>query len=383
MSSAHPSGCSRSPRRRLPSPSSLRMTLPATATARLPTFCAACAASMSTTTATYSYVGARGFAKPGDYNSRILLLVNGHRVNDNVFGQAAIGAEFGLDPAMFERVGDHPRAGLVALWRQRILRRSSTSSRGRASRSTALSMQLDVGTLDTQRVRAQRTGSAWPTGSTSRSRPRFEQSGGVQRLYFPGIRYAGHQQRHRGRARRRAARAASTAASRFKNFTVTGAYGTGGARTSRRHRSARCSTSRIRRSSTTDRARVPRRSVRALVRRHARGDSRLVRSVLLRRHLSVSRATTPRRRCSPSTTGGRLAMDGRWRGLTRRAARPPDADGRRRVHRQLPSESVAYVTNDPGLRTSRSIGRRSRARRSRRTRSSCASLAAAQRRAPL
>ena len=52
----------------------------------------------------FSLVGTRGFAKPGDYNSRILLLVNGHRVNDNVFGQAEIGAEFGLDPAMFERV---------------------------------------------------------------------------------------------------------------------------------------------------------------------------------------------------------------------------------------------------------------------------------------
>src|SRR5260221_13350125 len=52
----------------------------------------------------FSLVGTRGFATPGDYTSRILLLVNGHRVNDNVFGQAEIGAEFGLDPAMFERV---------------------------------------------------------------------------------------------------------------------------------------------------------------------------------------------------------------------------------------------------------------------------------------
>jgi len=52
----------------------------------------------------FSFLGARGFGKPGDYNSRILLLVNGHRVNDNVFGQAEIGAEFGLDAAMFERV---------------------------------------------------------------------------------------------------------------------------------------------------------------------------------------------------------------------------------------------------------------------------------------
>ena len=48
----------------------------------------------------FSFLGARGFGKPGDYNSRILLLVNGHRVNDNVFGQAEIGAEFGLDAAM-------------------------------------------------------------------------------------------------------------------------------------------------------------------------------------------------------------------------------------------------------------------------------------------
>src|SRR4029077_18919075 len=52
----------------------------------------------------FSLIGTRWFAKQGDYNSRILLLINGHRVNDNVFGQAEIGAEFGLDAAMFERV---------------------------------------------------------------------------------------------------------------------------------------------------------------------------------------------------------------------------------------------------------------------------------------
>ncbi len=52
----------------------------------------------------FSYLGTRGFGNPGDYNSRILLLVNGHRVNDNVFGQAEIGAEFGIDAALFERV---------------------------------------------------------------------------------------------------------------------------------------------------------------------------------------------------------------------------------------------------------------------------------------
>ena len=33
----------------------------------------------------YSYVGVWGFGLPGDYNSRVLLLVNGHNVNDNIY----------------------------------------------------------------------------------------------------------------------------------------------------------------------------------------------------------------------------------------------------------------------------------------------------------
>jgi iron complex outermembrane receptor protein len=52
----------------------------------------------------YTYVGARGFARAGDYNTRILLLVDGHRINDAVFDQAPMGRELGLDPATFQRV---------------------------------------------------------------------------------------------------------------------------------------------------------------------------------------------------------------------------------------------------------------------------------------
>ena len=33
----------------------------------------------------YSYIGVRGFSQPGDYNTRVLLLVDGHRLNDAVF----------------------------------------------------------------------------------------------------------------------------------------------------------------------------------------------------------------------------------------------------------------------------------------------------------
>lgn len=52
----------------------------------------------------YSYLGARGFSLPGDYNTRVLLLIDGHRLNDNMYDQAPIGPELGLDVATFERV---------------------------------------------------------------------------------------------------------------------------------------------------------------------------------------------------------------------------------------------------------------------------------------
>jgi outer membrane receptor for ferrienterochelin and colicins len=52
----------------------------------------------------YSYLGERGFGRPGDYNSRVLLLIDGHRTNDNIFGQALIGTEFPLDVDLIDRV---------------------------------------------------------------------------------------------------------------------------------------------------------------------------------------------------------------------------------------------------------------------------------------
>jgi outer membrane receptor protein involved in Fe transport len=52
----------------------------------------------------YNYVGVFGFSRPGDYNDRFLLLVDGHRMNDNVYGQALIGTEFPLDIDLIDRV---------------------------------------------------------------------------------------------------------------------------------------------------------------------------------------------------------------------------------------------------------------------------------------
>ncbi len=52
----------------------------------------------------YSYIGVRGFAPPGDFNTRLLLLVDGHRINDGIYDTAAVGTEFILDVDLIDRV---------------------------------------------------------------------------------------------------------------------------------------------------------------------------------------------------------------------------------------------------------------------------------------
>jgi len=60
---------------------------------------------------TYAYLGARGFQRPGDYNSRFLLLIDGMRVNDSVYDQAPIGDDFPLDMDLVERIEYVPGPG--------------------------------------------------------------------------------------------------------------------------------------------------------------------------------------------------------------------------------------------------------------------------------
>ena len=111
--------------------------------------------------------------------------MNGHRVNDNVYGQAEIGAEFGLDPAMFERVeiirgpasslyGDSAFFAVV-----NVIMRTGASLDGAA-------IAVEGGNLDTARTRA-RVGRRLANGLDYAFSGTYEQSGGVERLFFPAF----------------------------------------------------------------------------------------------------------------------------------------------------------------------------------------------------
>src|ERR1700676_4997298 len=63
----------------------------------------------------YSYLGVRGYGPSGDYNSRIAVLIDGHRVNENIFDSAPFGTEFPIDVDLIDRVE------FISVCRQRLL----------------------------------------------------------------------------------------------------------------------------------------------------------------------------------------------------------------------------------------------------------------------
>lgn len=59
----------------------------------------------------YSYLGTRGFGLPGDFNTRVLLTVNGNRINDVVYDGASFDRVFPLDLDLVERIEFIPGPG--------------------------------------------------------------------------------------------------------------------------------------------------------------------------------------------------------------------------------------------------------------------------------
>ena len=53
---------------------------------------------------TYSYIGARGISAPGDYRSRVQVLIDGIPINENIFGSANFDGAFPLDIDLIEQI---------------------------------------------------------------------------------------------------------------------------------------------------------------------------------------------------------------------------------------------------------------------------------------
>jgi outer membrane receptor for ferrienterochelin and colicin len=59
----------------------------------------------------FTYLGVRGFGLPGDYNTRVLVTIDGNRVNDPVFDSGPSGRELPIDMDLVERIEFIPGPG--------------------------------------------------------------------------------------------------------------------------------------------------------------------------------------------------------------------------------------------------------------------------------
>ena len=134
----------------------------------------------------YSYVGVAGFSRPGDYNTRVLLLIDGHRLNDNIFDQALIGTEFPLDVELIERV-EVVRGATSSLYGTSAFFGIVNVITRRAGDLGRFSGSVEAGSLGTRRVRGTFARTFGSGASAAVSFTGFH-ADGQRRLFYPELR---------------------------------------------------------------------------------------------------------------------------------------------------------------------------------------------------
>jgi iron complex outermembrane receptor protein len=118
----------------------------------------------------------RGFAPPGDYNGRVLLLVDGHRVNDDVYETASIGLDFPVDIDLVERV-EIIRGPGSSLYGSNALLGVIDVRTQRGADFAGFELSGEAGTFDTRRARLSYGRTLGATGDFLLSGTLFESDG--------------------------------------------------------------------------------------------------------------------------------------------------------------------------------------------------------------
>ena len=131
----------------------------------------------------YTFLGNRGFSRPGDYNARVLIMIDGRRMNESIFDSGFIGEEFLLDMNLIDRIEYIPGSGSSVYGANALLGVVNViTKRGRDFDGVRVSGE--VGSLDTFRGRVT-YGKQWHNGAELLLNGSHFNSHGNDKLFFP------------------------------------------------------------------------------------------------------------------------------------------------------------------------------------------------------
>ncbi len=133
----------------------------------------------------YTYLGVRGFSRPTDYNSRVLVMIDGHRTNENIYHMAMLGTEGIVDVDLIDHVevirgpssslyGTNALFGVINI----------ITKRGRDYQGAELS--AEVASLETRKGRVS-YGTRFSGGTEVLASATMYKSAGRERLYYPAF----------------------------------------------------------------------------------------------------------------------------------------------------------------------------------------------------
>lgn len=131
----------------------------------------------------YSYIGVRAFGRPTDYNNRLLVLIDGHRLNDSIYDGALMGTEFPIDLSLIERIEVIRGPGSALYGTSAFLAVVSVVTK-KGAQVGAPQLSVTGASLGTYRVEASQGWSSKDGKDGLLSVSRYD-SQGQQRLYFP------------------------------------------------------------------------------------------------------------------------------------------------------------------------------------------------------
>lgn len=131
----------------------------------------------------YTYVGNRGFSRPGDYNARLLIMIDGRRMNESIFDSGFIGEEFMLDMNLIERIEYIPGSGSSVYGANALLGVVNIITKSGRD-FDGVRIAGEAGSLNTFRGRAT-YGKKWNNGAELLLNGSHFNSHGNDKLFFP------------------------------------------------------------------------------------------------------------------------------------------------------------------------------------------------------